>query len=454
MGRLRLSLLLSLLFLVLSWPGTISALAKEYGDDVAKLLDQAQELLEQGQIQSARRLYEQALSLEPNCPDAFNGIGLSHKLSGDYKKAAASYQAALRLKPDHYESLYNLANTHYLSQNYAEAASYYTRAITVKGAPDAELLASLATVYRDKAKTESGEMRKADWQRSLSYFQQAAKCDPGSHRIPAYLGQLYVDMGNLSQAEREFKQAIALKKDYAFAYFHLGRLEALRGRLPAALISWWYSLKYETVPAYREDTLARIREFGMPASVMEHFAQAYEYLAASRYDLAEVEFEAAASTPGRMQACALNNLGYVYVRQKRYKEALSAYKKALTAAPNGFPELYFNMAQVYRSLEDKASAQKALEQALAESRGNYYLAHNLLAILLKEKTQYDLSLKHYNFAQMQSGDALPVVHLNKGILLEKMAKKNEAKRSYLTYLKAESAGVNADFARRRLLQLK
>lgn len=428
-------------------------LAAEYSHQVQKLLDDGERFLSQGQLRSARQTYGEALSKEPNCPDALNGIGLTYKLEGNYKAAQNSYLAALKIQPDHYDSIYNLANAYYLDQDYAEAASFYLRALQVRGKPDADLLCSLATVYRDKAKTESGETRKSDWDRSVAYYKHAANLDRQSPRVPAYLGQLYVDMGDLDAAEREFKRAIALKKDYAFAYFHLGRLEQLREHLPAAIVAWHYSLKYETVPAYRDDTIACIRELGMPASVTEHFAHGYEYLANSLYDMAEAEFEAASGKANRLQAVSLNNLGYARAKQSHYREALVAYKQALKIAPH-VPEIYFNIAQAYRALGDTAQAEVALNQAIAEAHGNYDLAHNALGIILKQKGNLELALKHYNFAQMQSADALSVVHLNKAVLLEQQGKKEEARQSYLAYLKSGSNGLNAEFARKHLAKLK
>lgn len=443
---------LLLLFIGLLAPALV--LASEYSSQVEDLLDKGERFLSEGKAKSARQLYEEALTLEPNCPDAFNGLGLTYKMEGNYDQAATSYASALKINPDHYDSIYNLANAYYLTQNYPEAVTLYLRAMRLKGAPDADLLSSLATVYRDKARAESGQSRKADWDHSLSFYQQAAKQDPDSPKVPAYLGQLYADMGNLELAEEEFKRAIALKRDYAFAYFHLGRLERLRGRLPAALISWRYSLKYETVPQYRDETLALIKEMGMPSAAMEHFAQGYEYLAERLYDMADAEFEAVAALPGPLQAVALNNLGYVRAKQNSHKRAISAFSEAIKISPKGHPEFYFNLGQSLRLSGDFNQAEKELNIALAQAKGNYPLAQNALALVLKQKGNLEAALKHYNFAQLQSADALPVVHLNKALLLEKQGKQKEALRSYQLYLKSEPEGTCSDFVRVRIMALK
>lgn len=436
-----------------------STLAEGYGVEANAALAEGWQLYGGGKYMAARRAFERALSLEVRCPDAYNGIGLCLKNEGKLDASNQNYEKALALHPDHYESLYNLANNKYLQGDFPEAIKYFSRAKAAAGdtvTPD--LLLSLANVYRDKSRPEQGTAKQEDIDRALSAYLKVLQMAPGMAQAHANLGHLYRDNGQLNNAERELRTAVALKPDYPYALYQLGGVLKAQHEFPDALVALRKSYKYENVTSYKEQTLNDIvgsQGLAVPKDVYEDLALGYEHLASpGKLEAAETEFQAAAARPGKMQAVAWNNVGYTRGLRGNLKGAFEAYVEALKVQPHGMPQVFYNLGMAHMSRGQNSLAEKAFKQTIAEAKGTHALAHNAMGILLKTRGDLDGALSRYNLALMQSGDTLPVVHFNKGIVYEKLGKKSEAKESYQRYLQQSPQGLNAATAKKRLTALK
>lgn len=430
--------------------------AEDNGSGVNAVLREGWRLYADNKFEAARREFRKALELERNCPDAWNGIGLCYKNEGNIEESDQSYAQALELNPDHYESLYNLANNRYLSEDYADAIKYFTRAKNVAGdSASIDLYLSLANVFRDKSRGEKGEAKHNDGAKALSWYQKVLQMQPNSPNAHANLGHLYKDMSDLPSAERELRTAVALRKDYPYAFYQLGLVEMAQHKLPDALMAFYSSHKYENVQAYKVQTLKDITDgLGVPKDVYQELARGYDCLAIpGKLEDAEAEFEAAAAHPSKLQAVCWNNVGYTRMKEGKLPLAFEAFKQALAIAPHGVPQIYYNAGQAYLKEGKKAEAEKFFAQAITEAQGRFPLAHNALGILLKSRHKYEEALSRYKVAIMQSGDTLPVVHYNKALLYEAMNNKKDAIESYQRYLQQSPYGTNVDSAKKRLAAL-
>lgn len=435
----------------------LPAQSQEYTFKIRSLLSEAKKMLADGKFASARMQYNEALRLEPNCPEAYNGLGLCAMNEGNAVESDKCFLSAINLKADYYDSLFNLANNLYVEGKYSDAISYYGRAIKVKEKSglkvDPDALTMLATVYRDRAATLSGQDRLNDTARALDFYHKALAIKPDHFKAHAMLGCLYLDERQYPAAEKELRTAISLQPDYAYAYYVLGTLYVQRKEFPAALVAFHSSLKYEKVDRYKEKTKSQMMELGIPEQDVDHFAQGYEELNAGSLDTAQSEFEAASAGDGLMKAIALNNLGFVQARQGNLPLAIESYNKAIKLKPHGNPEFYYNLGQALFQLKKNAEAEKAFRQCLVEAHGNHYLAHNALGLVLKARGDLEEALNQYHLAMMQSSNALSVVQFNRGILLEKMGRKEEAAQSYREYLQSAPTGLNVASAKERLSHL-
>ena len=116
-------------------------------------------------------------------------------------------------------------------------------------------------------------------------------------------------------------------------------------------------------------------------------------------------------------AGALVNLGTIYYRQRRFKEAERFYAQALEADPH-YPLAHFNLGNLYDERGELAKAQHCYEDAL-RLNPSYGDAHFNLALLCERK-----------------GNVLKAVH------------------HWKAYLKLDSASDWSDIARRQLEKLR
>lgn len=447
---------------------SLPAFAGDYSPEVNKALEAASKYFDAGQYASAKVQYIEALRLEPKCPEAHNGLGLCAGREGRLTASEEHYSSALKLDPNYLYALYNLANVCYLdgssaqtaearTQKYNQAISYYVRYCRVmkdKGkVPGADLLTSLANVYRDKAKSLSGLAKEQELKHASSTYQEAIKADAKYPNAHAELGRLLLDGKQYLAAEKELRRAVTLKPDYSYPYYCLGRLYTEKREYPAALLAFHNSLKCEKRDDYKQETMEEMLALGIPKQAIDHFAQGYEDLNRSSWDDAISEFDAAASSAPSCKTVALNNLGYAQYRSGNLDLALETFKNAIAADPQPLPELFYNEGQVYLQKKDFAEAERCFRNAIKVAHGNTYLAHNALGVILKNKGEFQKAYEEYNLALLQSGGALSVVEFNRAAVLEKLGRKSEALESYKKYLQASPSGLNAADARNRIAQI-
>jgi tetratricopeptide (TPR) repeat protein len=147
-------------------------------------------LHELAQFDAALASYRRALLISPDYAEAYYNMGITLQELGQPDLAVASYQRALEIKPDFAESHYNLGNALQELGKLDEAVASYRRALEIK--PD------------------FAEM----------YSNVSAKCTLYPHETIAYitLGNVLLDAGNLSAAEKYFNFALRLDAEQAQAH--------------------------------------------------------------------------------------------------------------------------------------------------------------------------------------------------------------------------------------------
>lgn len=227
---------------------------------VRALLESAVALHRAGQFQQAQPLYAQALSLDPDNPDALHLFGLLayqtgrldeavelitlatrqdpahatyafnlgvvlHK-QGKLEEAAAAYQRATRLNPGYPEAHCNLGNVRLEQGRPAEAAAAYDQALALK--PDYVE----AHNNRGAALKELGRLDEA-----VAAYRRALALKLDHVEAHANLGTALIDLGRLDEAVASFERALALKPDYVKAHYNLAFAYIAQGRPDLAVAS-------------------------------------------------------------------------------------------------------------------------------------------------------------------------------------------------------------------------
>lgn len=268
------------LSIVLSMRGDASFLTVELEKRKRALVDVAMRAAERayssGKYEDAVKSYREVLVIQPDDPEALNGLGGALTLTGNYKEAESAYIRASEIhrkksgeNADFAKTLQSLSDLYRQEGKYVEAEMFYKRALSIiekilgpadpalattlngLGALYAEerrysdatsiyeraiyvlekaqlgdsvdmayLVNNLANVYHD-----TGDLRHAEelYQRSLSIFQKTiGGKDPHIALLLDNLGALYMQVSDYSKAESFLKEALAIREtmsdDVAISY--------------------------------------------------------------------------------------------------------------------------------------------------------------------------------------------------------------------------------------------
>lgn len=97
-------------------------------------------------------------------------------------------------------------------QDYAKAIPHLEAALA-KRPHDADVLNYLGYTHRMVGVSEADALRDNDFKMSLTYYQQALAIDPNHKGVHEYLGELYLQMGNLNAAHEEMNKLVILCPD-------------------------------------------------------------------------------------------------------------------------------------------------------------------------------------------------------------------------------------------------
>ncbi len=430
----------------------------KYAPEIYEYLHQGSELLKKGNFPAAKAAFEKVLKINGRCFEAHNNIGLVYYRSGDMTQAASAYEKAIDINPTFLPSLCNLGVVRYKLKQFAEAEALYKMALRLTKGKDPKLHYSLGNVLRDQKRYDE----------ALDEFKKAVEEDPDFAFAHNGLAGTYYCLDDLENAEKEGRLAIKLKPDYALAYYHLGLVHERKNDLKGALEAFNQSLKFETDPAYINDTKQKIVVMRKSLGLSEDVPKVDSSEAAVLKSLSdqikngkfvEAEWECRKTEKGSISNNPLfwNLFGLCLVQQgnsAKAQEAVEYFKKAIMLEePGGAPLLHYNLAQALRLSGDLSAARFECEKAVdaAKKIGQTCpLAYNLQGIMLKQEGKLDASDHSFKMGIVQSSGKYPVIHYNRALLLEKMNKKSEAEREFKTYLKLSPKGANVANARLHL----
>lgn len=179
--------------------------------------------------------------------------------------------------------------------------------------------------------------RNALWNDPVSFWQEAVAKSPNHYRGYASLGTSYLGAKAYEPAQKAFEKALSLAPPYPTEiYGNLGLVHLKRGHLSRA-----------------RENLRR------------------------------------ALSLNRNNYVALDLLGTVSRREKKDKEAIGWYRKALEINP-GYASAYYNLATLYNEMGDTEKALKALQEALA-LRPMWAEAYSALGLIQAQQSHFDLA---------------------------------------------------------------
>lgn len=167
---------------------------------------------EEGHLDRARRLYEEALTIHPSSPMAHNDLGVVHERLGRLEQAAAAFERARGLNPDLPEVQRNLGAVYRRLGRLDQAEAILKHALQLDPSSQIAHL-NLAQLYSARQDSEQAKL----------HYQTALRIGPASADLLTALGLLYRAEGDEARARESFEKALELQPNHLGARRSLGR---------------------------------------------------------------------------------------------------------------------------------------------------------------------------------------------------------------------------------------
>ena len=241
-----------------------------------------------GDLNAARKAYEEVLENDPQHAGAWMNLGVLHRAAGASEAALAALRRAEDLAPDHEGILYNLGNALMDSDALDAAIGVYRRALqTAPTFADAYNNLGEAYIRKGDRKTAIAQFRaglerksthtgllvnlgnalhhEGEPEAALSCLYQALEASPNSITIRRNLGNVLRTLGYLSAAEDMLQEALERAPDDANAQVLLAFCKFAQGEFDAAWDAYahrWRSDHHEPArrfeaPLWAGQSLAR-----------------------------------------------------------------------------------------------------------------------------------------------------------------------------------------------------
>lgn len=148
---------------------------------ITSLLIRASEAFSARDFDTAAKIYEDALRVEPKNLDALIGLGMTHQRAGKFADSEASLQKALAYDPDNSSAAYSMGVTHFKQER---------------------------------------------WKESMTFFEKSLVKNAQNASARHYLGIISTKLNLMERAEREFKTTLAIDPNHGEAHFNLAVLYA------------------------------------------------------------------------------------------------------------------------------------------------------------------------------------------------------------------------------------
>jgi len=184
----------------------------------------AKDLIDKGDYEGARKLFETVLEYDPDNIQALCNSGLMAFHTGDTEKAEQIFLACIHKNPEQTEAYFNLGRIYQNKQQFEKALSYY-KAVVLEDSGDSVALYSMGQCARALGRLDD----------AVSFMHEAIRLEPGNLEIGVSLAGLYVEQKEYENAEDVLRVILVSHADVAPVHFSLGLILKEQGKYESAL---------------------------------------------------------------------------------------------------------------------------------------------------------------------------------------------------------------------------
>jgi tetratricopeptide (TPR) repeat protein len=226
----------------------------------------------------------------------------------------------------------------------------------------------------------TSEYLQGNFDAALLSFTEMKKYAPNDPRLPAAVGEIYLSMGEYSQAITEFQAALAIDPKRSTTWSRIGFIQAQLGKYEEAQSSLRKALGLYPNDFNALEQLAEIHlKRGEREEAVRHFTlasqaspdslrpalllRAVDLLQQDKRHEEALGLLVKATSQGVRSPEVLTALGDELVRASRLDEAAASYREAATKAPRD-PSLWELVGEIYASQGKSADALSAYRESL------------------------------------------------------------------------------------------
>ncbi len=349
------------------------------------------------------------------------------------------------------------------------AAENFLEKLSEQRPEDIEIKQMLAEVYT----------KQRDYNSAVTTYKEIIKLD--SSRASAYLelGNVYVNMRNWDEAIPALEKAVELNPQETRSFYFIGRAYEEQKNFEKAVNAYMRfaesdpenpedvylkmglaqmeikdfsgaidslekavennpqedSIKYKLAQAYQEAEQYEKAEntYKELAEVNPDEARVYYNTIMQMYDKANMPDEAIAAAKDLVDldpenADAVYNLGYMYVKEERFKEAVDVFKRAIDLRPS-FEYAYMNLGYSYSQLNQFSNAISAFQELVKITPENDNAWFNIAVNYMQQKKWSSAVEPLRKVVELRPDYAL--AYYNLGIVYLNMGDNASARQAYM-----------------------
>ena len=299
--------------------------------------------------------------------------------------------------------------------------------------------------------------RNTVWRSGLEFWGNILKNAPKKARAHNNYGvELSQNKHDFVGSIPYFKKAISMDSNYSDPWNNLAVAYANTGKIDDAIHSLKQSLKiypyypegYNNLASFfiqKKDLKEAERLLNIALKLRPHYGKAYFNLGRIQFEKGEKE-EAWKSFKKCCTECDFDNVPYgfatygrVSILLKKYDDAIFAYQKALSFAPN-YPEAAFNLANSYYMNQQYDNAIKIYQQIVVKNQTDFKAWYNLGEAHTAQKNYTDALVCYKNSKPLER--QIPLINIRIAHCLEIIGKPKEAKKILNNFISIDNKNNN------------
>jgi tetratricopeptide (TPR) repeat protein len=305
---------------------------------------------------------------------------------GQFRAAITEFEKVVADFPDHADSWKFIGLAYYQLKEYEPAIAPLEKALALKraeGKADPDTMLALGRI----------QISLKRYDQALPYLETLSKQQPDQAANFYMLGVSYANLNRADEAAAAFRAAVKLDAKDADSWYYLGILQFRAGKLDDAITA----LRSGVAVAPQQ---AEMMGLLVEALLRRAEAETSEPKAAALYE--EAIRVATGLRTLREDAASLELLGRAFLAAKKYTNAEMTLARALAAATQPGPALYFNLGFAHAQNKAWARAAEMLVQADKLNPGDVNTL-TYLGFVYENLRQYPQALEAYARAYEASG---------------------------------------------------